>query len=547
MASIVSRKLWKIMALLVASPVTLAMATDEEAITAARSASQTAPAIVLSEQHLQAVNRRRRIVVNHDAGWPAHLFGIDVAKWIQFRFAFPDDPGNQIDSIWWCLDEGNLAFYPSKVLPVTKSPQMRKWLDSGIDILKVAVQESHKRGIEAFYTYRLNGFDGEWNDKGELVHLASLPMKEQHPDWLLDWSWGPSKLWNFAVEGVREYKVAILREVVENYDFDGIDINFARHPPSLPIGQQWAHREAMTDFVRRVRLTLQEVAAKRGRPILLSVQMPSTTAGCHYDGYDIETWVKGDLIDIIVVGTHSFDVDLEGFRRLIEGKDIKLYPCMDDYAHPPCGYGKPPIEVERGVAANWWRQGADGIMTFNWSVASQDLSKEMNYPAFSPTHQQAYSEIGDPESLRSKDKTFVVTRRFGGGWENWSGPQKWNFNQNMNIEAPLPMPLSFDDTPSLVTVFVADDFPANEERIANIDLRLLISGAASDDQVAAKLNGILLPNAKVDHEGWAIWQTTPSQYAAGQNLILVLLNAATPNAHAPAKIEKAEARVVYQK
>jgi hypothetical protein len=56
---------------------------------------------------------------------------------------------------------------------------------------------------------------------------------------------------------------------------------------------------------------MQEVSRNRGRPMLLSAQKPSTISGCHYDGCDIEMWVKENLIEIIVIGTHSFDVDLE--------------------------------------------------------------------------------------------------------------------------------------------------------------------------------------------------------------------------------------------
>ena len=530
---------------LAAAPLNSAGQQKSQALESSATVAMAAP-VHLSEEHRKAVNRRRRIAVNHDVGYPAHLFGIDVKKWVAFRFSFPDEPGSQIDSLWWCLDEGNLAFYPSKVLPVTKSPQMRKWLDAGIDILEVAVEESHKRDIEVFYTHRLNGFDGEWSVDGKLVRPMNLPMKDQHPDWLLDWTWGPGKLWNFAVEGVREYKVAVLRELAENYDFDGIDINFARHPPYLPIGHQWEHRGAMTDFVRRVRLALQEVAEKRGRPILLSVQLPSTVPGCHYDGYDVETWVRQNLIDIIVIGTHSFDVDLEGFRRITEGKNIKLYPCMDDLCHPPSGYGKPPLEVERGFAANWWRQGADGIMTFNWANAPKEATDAIGFPTFSPSHQQAYREIGDPELIRLKDKTFVVSRRFGGGWKNWSGPKKWNFYQGMNIQAPLPAPLSAGDMPTILTIYVADDLAGNAERVKSVDLRLLLSGAAVDEVVEVKLNGVLLPAAKVQDDGWRVFETMPRQFAVGRNLIYYHLGPRPADSPSPVTIEKLEIHVAYK-
>ncbi len=388
-------------------------------------------AIRLSKAHLAAVNRRRRIAVNYDVGYPQSFFGIDVKRWVEYRFCFADQPGSQIDSLWWCIDEGNLAYYPSKVIPVTRCPRMKIWFDAGVDIVKVMSEECHKRGLEAFYTYRLNGADRE----ADITTPARLPMKDQHPEWLVKGAWWKPGLWNFAVPEVREYKLAILRELATNYDFDGIDIDFARHPPCLPIGQQWEHRDAMTDFVRKVRLMLQDVAAARGRPYLLSIRVPCNLAGCHYDGLDVETWARENLIDLIVMGTRSIDVDVAGFRAATKGTHIRLYPCIDDH-HSTNGYHHPPIEFFRGVCANWWREGIDGIVTFNFSNATPAASAAVGLPAGPPSQEQAYHEIGDAEAIRFKDKMFVVQRRFGAGWD-----EPWDFYHNNNVQAPLPATL----------------------------------------------------------------------------------------------------------
>ena len=36
-----------------------------------------------------------------------------------------------------------------------------------------------------------------------------------------------------------------------------------------------------------------------------------------------------------------------------------------------------PIEFLRGVFSNWWDQGADNIVTFNWSYASPEATKKV--------------------------------------------------------------------------------------------------------------------------------------------------------------------------
>ena len=50
----------------------------------------------------------------------------------------------------------------------------------------------------------------------------TVPLKLAHPDWVVPASWWPQGLWNLEAPGLREYKVAVLRELATRYDFDGI-------------------------------------------------------------------------------------------------------------------------------------------------------------------------------------------------------------------------------------------------------------------------------------------------------------------------------------
>lgn len=495
--------------------------------------SESSAPVTLSPEHIKAVNRRRRIIVNYDinSGQP-HVFGIDIDKWAKFRFAYADQPGCQIDTMFFCIDGGNLAHYPSKVIPVSPHPQIKSWLDKGIDCIKVAVDEAHKRGLEAFYTYRMNG-----SDRTPDFEPARLPLKEEHPGWLLEGVWWEPGFWDFTVPEVRAHKLDIIRELTELYDLDGIELDFCRTPPFVPLNEGWQHRGALTDMVRRVRHMLQERGKERGRPYLLSVRVPPTVPGCHHDGVDIETWAQEQLIDLVVIGTHSIEVDLDGFRKAVTGTHVKLYPCMDDSGHSPDGYHRPGLEIERGFFTNWWHQGADGVATFNWGNAPAKMCEELNFPAGPDSHMVSYNEIGDPATLRYKNKVFVVQRKFGGGW---SIP--WLIYANVCMHAPLPLFTAPGETPAMLTIHIGDDLQADAERVVSTKMMLVLSNVGEEEKVELKLNGILLPSPAIDKNGWRIYDAKPEYFARGPNLVYVRL----PDGQDFFTIEKLEMRAEYK-
>ena len=484
--------------------------------------SKKADIVQLSAAHVAAVNRRRRIYVNNDVGYDAVAMGpkltdIKPEEWLAARFSAFDQPSNQVDCVGWCLDEGNIAAYLSTVIPELQYPTLLRWRAEGVDIAQRIVEESHRRKLEVFWEHRLNGADRE----ADVTTPARHPLKDQNPEWLLEGGWWKPGLWNFAVPEVRQYKVAVLREVAERYDLDGINLDFGRHPPYLPAGKQWEQREALTDFVRQVRLMLQAVAEKRGRPFLLSVRVADSVPGCHFDGFDIESWVQQNLVDMIIIGTRSIQVDLPGFKRITTGNHVKLYPCIDQH-HSPDGYHAVPApEFLRGVAAKVI--GTSGPLLDGKSV-----------------HALAYLELGDPKQLAPLDKWFVVARRYGGGFYDRLG-NRWADYTNLNHQAPLPLKLGAD--PTWVEVSLADDFAAQANQIDQLELRLQLSTDTAPEQIAVKFNGIKLRPQKQDGNWW-VSALTPHQTATGRNLITMDL-ADRGELEQAITLEKVEVHVRY--
>jgi hypothetical protein len=445
--------------------------------------------IELSKDHIAAVNRRRRVVVQEDPVLSDPLKpGISFEQWRDYLFNYADERNSQIDSFFWDIGSGDWAIYRSKLLPVSEIPIVKHWRDQGIDFVQLLIQECRKRKIEAFWNQRTSEVDMPADGVGLEMEMMN-PVKKAHPDWVIR-SWWWQGLWNLSNPGARQYRLQVLQELAANYEFDGIQLDFARHVPCLPPGRQWELREGVTEYVRQARLILLDLEKKRGRPYLLAVRVPESLHGCHLDGFDVAVWAQQNLVDIFTLGERSSDVNLADFRRILAGKNIKLQPCLDDH-HATDGYRSPPVEFLCGVFGNWWQQGADSVVTFNWSCASPGVASAIGAKPGPISHRQAYQCIGSAETLRDKDKIFTVQRRGGYPWaEGYSC---------RNDFAALPVVLANEGTPTALTIEVCD--PLHATAVKDIELSCILFGVSKGDQLEVKLNGMNLDHGAQDF-GW---------------------------------------------
>ena len=430
-------------------------------------------------------SRSRRIIVQYDA---KETFDMDVRDWVDHYFAYLDQPGHQIDSIYWDCSFGRWATWPSQVLEPLAA--LRSWWDQGVDWVKVLVEETHKRGIEAVWSHRMNEGDFRPEAPGGIpedryAEKSVNPLKRAHSDWVVPCWWWQGN-WNYAVPEVRALQLSVLRELAENYEFDGIQLDFSRSIPHLPLGRQWELKDHLTELVRTARQMTREVADRRGRPLLLGAKVPSNLEGCRVDGFDVETWAGEGLVDFFTIGNRSVDVDLAAYRRITAGRDIKLQPTLDGW-HVTDGYLGAPIEFLRGVFGNWWREGADSVVTMNWSLAGGDWlwynapGSQQDEVARKGAERQALHEIGEPATLVGKDKLFIVERRGG-------VPRGDGFFTRNDV-APLPAPLGYYGEPSTFTIRACDDLPGRADDVQEVSLRAILFGPKPEDTFKVMLNG----------------------------------------------------------
>ena len=319
------------------------------------------------------------------------------------------------------------------------------------------IDESHKRKLEAFWSHRIATIDGphpykspcDFNDPSRENYL-----KKAHPEWT-NKCWWPQGLWNLANPQLREHKLKFLRELIELYDLDGFQLDFTRHTPCLPSGKEWTNRGHATEFIKQVRLMLLEMEAQKGKPILLAVKVGENIPGCHVEGFEVERWADENLVDIFVLGGRTSDVDIESFKEITNGKDIKICPSFDGH-HSSDGYYFPPVEYYRGVFSNWLKQGADSVAIFNWACAHEEKYDEYGFPEAlkCPSQRKAVFEIGSLETMTGKSKMYVVERR--GGYP-WTGNYLYR-----NDDKPLPFTINGDHLEGNFSLLINDKFTAEE-------------------------------------------------------------------------------------
>ncbi len=499
--------------------------------------------------------KRRRVLFNCDAAAAFVDAKGSVDTYVQNMFGPFED--SHVDALFWNDGSGgNTASYDSDVLELTGAhmgtlglnlPPWRddllRWIEEGNDPPKIAVQEAHKRRLDVFYSMRLNDIHDAWGP----VHFPTF--KAQHPEWMIGEGhpYGVETALNFAIPEVRELKLRIIEEIFQKYDFDGMEIDFMRHLPHFIPGTEPENAHILTQFLREVRQHLDQRGQERGRPIELAVRVDENLEACSLDGFQVQTWIKEGLMDILIVGAGAGDVAVEEFKELAADTSVLIYPCLE--AYDGVWYRPRSTELRRALALNYWHQGADGIYTFNW------------YPhRFAVDEETALlKEIGDPNAMRFKPVMFVAEY---GPQTLEARPSPWS--PHNYLHGVLPAELTEGQVVE-VPILVGLDLPAGagEQPPTRLELRIECEDLAPDDTLAIALNGQGLLWQKREEgsiathgrPGWipeptdftsVMMALRPEQVEHGRNYVSLRLAQRAPQAQGPVTVTAVEIHLDYQ-
>ena len=416
--------------------------------------------------------------------------------------------------------------FDSEVLELTGgrigdvSPTLSKWIAEGNDPLKAAVQEAGKRGIDIFYSYRPNDIhDGGSN----MAELATFKLK--HPEWMIGKQpYGRETHLNFAIPDVRKLKLAYIEEVFRKYDFDGLLFDFMRSPPYFLPGEEPGNAPVLSGFLGEIREMLDRRGRERDCSIELAVRVGETVQACRLDGFDVATWMREGLIDILILGSGVIDIHVEAFRELSQGTGVLIYPCLYGW---PSGYNPIPAALARGLALNYWAQGADGIYTQNWFPYREGNEYQVGL----------LKEIGDPASLATKSLMFAADR---------GKPVSSGYSHNW-MQAVLPLRLVVGQAVEIPILVCADLGEASGstrpfQLTMQIEFDRLPPALPISDGLRFTLNGTPLRDPEKSKES-VCFQLSAGQLERGTNrLVIEILDPQPEKERHPLIVNAAEIR-----
>lgn len=247
--------------------------------------------------------------------------------------------------------------------------------DAGIDPYKVWIARCRRKKISPWLSMRMNDVHNT-EDRDNFqhstfwrknIHLWREPNHE-HGSGL-----------NYAYAEVRAYQMAFVRELLERYDPDGLELDWMRFPNHLTPGKARQERGFLTEFVREVRSLTNAWSKKRGHRILLGVRAPALPDAGAGTGMDAVAWAREGLVDLIVATpfyfSTDFDIPFELWRERLQDapEPVTVIGGVDSTARPwisgtPVGN---TMETLRGFAASSYHRGSHGVYLFNWMDDTQ--------------------------------------------------------------------------------------------------------------------------------------------------------------------------------
>jgi len=289
------------------------------------------------------------------------------------------------------LADNDRCHYPSLVGTTSAGVPMNALLAAGYDPYGIILERLNAAGIAVVPNYRVNDHHGApdmWT-----------PWEREHQAWSLgkntgawqtftvvgDRGWreiGDLRQMDYAIEGVRQRRLAILREIVERYPIAGLQLDFGRSAPYLSEPKrEKAHY--LTQFIRDVRAMLDVAGQQRGQSLMLGVAVPWDIAFCEAEGLDIKTWIREGLLSYVAPGEWfyiDYNIPYADWTALTQGTNCKVYPMLMSNVTPTTavtddkrvwlgdGYADFDLPKIEALAESAYSQGVDGIMFYNFYV-----------------------------------------------------------------------------------------------------------------------------------------------------------------------------------
>lgn len=348
-----------------------------------------------------------------------------------------DEVAGLVDAHFLQPGLGMVPMWPSKVLPLAehyawirerygqKPDSFGQFVLNGGDVVQAFIERCRTQGQAAFISFRMNDahhkefVDPKPGDKpGSSIGMSVTKFYAAHPEYRIKpgSARGADLVQNFAEPAVRAQKLALIRELCENYDLDGLELDFLRFynyfREETPLEQR---RAIMTGLVKDVRHML-------GPKRWLCARVPCYLPALDELGLDLKSLVAAGL-DMVNASAHYFTTqqhDLAAIREQTEGAALYFELCHTIWKGEKVQAGYDVFPFRRATREHLhtsahlaYARGANGISLFNFAYYRQHGQGE-GRGLFGEPPFEALKALHDPQVLAQQPQHWFIAS----GWRS---------------------------------------------------------------------------------------------------------------------------------
>jgi hypothetical protein len=333
-----------------------------------------------------------------------------------------------------------------------KPDSFSQFVLNGGDIVQRFIDRCRVKGQAAFISLRMNDahhkefVDPNPGDKpGSSIGMSVTRWYAEHPKHRINpgSQRGADLVLNWTEPEVRAQKLAMLHELIENYELDGLELDFLRFysyfRPETPAEQR---RAIMTNFVQEVRKLL-------GPKKWLCARVPCYLAALDELGLDLKALVAVGL-DMVNASAHYFTTqqhELVAIRRMTAGATLYFELCHTIWKGDKVQAGYDVFPFRRATREHLhtsahlaYARGADGVSLFNFAYYRQHGQGE-GRGLFGEPPFEALKALREPQTLAKEPQHWFIAN----GWRSPGAkplpvPRKLELNKpgkfNFDLAAP---------------------------------------------------------------------------------------------------------------
>jgi hypothetical protein len=479
------------------------------------------------------------------SGADAHMFSPGLV-WVPFWKSSLYPPGEHFR--WW-----------QKTFPNGRLHPIAHYLLDGGDIVADFVKSCRTHGVAAFVSIRLNDYHRvEFLDAPGDARLEEFDsicidrFRREHPGWRIRppaihdrgshmaddadsrsvFEARDMGVMNWAEPGVRARMAAFIDELAENYDIDGIELDFLRHyrffRPDAALTPAERSR-IMTGFVSQVRRTLDRTAPA-GKRRWLCVRIPAVLSMHDPLGIDAAAFADAGA-DMLNLSSNYFtvqqDVDVAAVRRLAPGASIylEMNQCTAKGPDVSRGHGdnftyrRTTDEQFLTTARLALARGADGVSLFNFAYY-RDYGEDPSRGPFNEPPFHILPQLADPARVMAATPCHYYLVPM---WRSPYGnpvqlPRNLGPGDTTALHMDLVAPASGWQKTSRLRIQTKDLMPANATWSASLNSAPLAPATDISEPLAPPYSPLLGTPQTL-----RAWSIPPALLKDGQNKIEITL------------------------